>query len=145
MSTREYNLAYKEAHREEIRTQQKEYREQNKDKIAAKKKAYREKNRTKINNSLQIYRKTNKEYLQERRMFKRQYLRNLKDKPCMDCKVKYNSWQMDYDHVRGEKLFSIGEQYLECGEEKLLKEIAKCDLVCSNCHRVRTVRRLRAL
>jgi hypothetical protein len=47
---------------------------------------------------------------------------------------------MDFDHVRGEKLFVIGE-HVRRAHNDLLMEIAKCELVCANCHRVRTEQR----
>lgn len=50
---------------------------------------------------------------------------------------------LDFDHVRGEKLFSIGfARGSGKSLEVILEEIAKCDVVCSNCHRIRTRDRL---
>jgi hypothetical protein len=49
---------------------------------------------------------------------------------------------LDFDHLPGEeKLFSIGQGAKEKGMtmEKLNAEIKKCELVCANCHRVRTL------
>lgn len=49
---------------------------------------------------------------------------------------------MDFDHVRGEKFANVSKMVNTC--EKLSRiedEIAKCDLVCSNCHRIRTEKR----
>jgi hypothetical protein len=62
-----------------------------------------------------------------------------KDKPCADCGIKYNSWQMDFDHTRGQKLFSIG--IVKTSLKRLKEEINKCDVVCANCHRQRTYAR----
>ncbi len=46
---------------------------------------------------------------------------------------------MDFDHVRGEKLFGIVEaRGSAIAWQTVLNEIAKCDLVCANCHRMRT-------
>ena len=62
--------------------------------------------------------------------------------PCMDCGVYYPYYVMDYDHVRGEKLDGVGKLSRGAGGiQRLLEEIAKCDLVCSNCHRKRTYER----
>ncbi len=61
----------------------------------------------------------------------------LKSAPCLDCGQKFKPCQMDFDHVRGEKLANIS-QLLGGATEILLIEIAKCELVCANCHRVRT-------
>ena len=48
---------------------------------------------------------------------------------------------MDLDHVRGGKEFKVSDAVqLAYGVslERSWAEIAKCDVVCANCHRVRT-------
>jgi hypothetical protein len=60
-----------------------------------------------------------------------------KDRPCMDCGVKYPPCVMDFDHVRGLKVSCLGWMW-DAARDKVISEIAKCDLVCSNCHRLRT-------
>lgn len=62
---------------------------------------------------------------------------NIKTRPCADCKQEYPSFVMDFDHVRGRKKFQIGGS-LHLSLSRLLAEVAKCDVVCSNCHRYRT-------
>ena len=59
-------------------------------------------------------------------------------KPCTDCGGTFHIAAMEWDHVpeRGPKLFNIGAG--DYSLAKTLTEIAKCDLVCANCHRVRT-------
>jgi len=72
----------------------------------------------------------------------------LKDAPCSDCGGRFPPVAMDWDHrdptTKGTvlkenghgvsmKTFARGHSW-----EKTLEEIAKCDLVCANCHRVRT-------
>ncbi len=52
---------------------------------------------------------------------------------------------MDFDHVRDVKAFSIMQSVNSRGLPTLLREIAKCEVVCSNCHRIRTTARRRAL
>lgn len=57
----------------------------------------------------------------------------------MDCEVSYPSYVMDFDHVRGIKFKEISQMCRAAFRiEKIPEEIEKCDLVCSNCHRVRT-------
>lgn len=74
---------------------------------------------------------------------KEAFVRSLKDKPCMDCGVKYPHYVMDFDHREGEtKIRSVAMMVRRSGLEALKAEIAKCDLVCSNCHRERTWQRL---
>ena len=70
----------------------------------------------------------------------------LKAGPCMDCGGRFPPECMDFDHVRGEKLFSLGSIRnctVKAPWREVLAEIEKCDLVCSNCHRTRTTRRLK--
>ena len=59
----------------------------------------------------------------------------------MDCKGSFPPECMDFDHVRGEKNFTIGRGY-KMSIPKVKKEIDKCDVVCSNCHRIRTKKRI---
>jgi len=73
----------------------------------------------------------------------REYIDTFKDVPCADCGKNFHRYAMDFDHVRGEKMFNISE--ICCtrmvSREKLNEEIRKCDVVCANCHRVRTFNR----
>lgn len=63
---------------------------------------------------------------------------------CADCSNYYPPVCMDFDHVRGKKLFDISSYSGKCGSmswERIQQEIDKCELVCANCHRLRTERR----
>lgn len=67
------------------------------------------------------------------------YLRDMKERtPCVDCKVQYPYYVMDFDHVRGKKHKNVMELVPTLSKKKIDEEIAKCEIVCSNCHRVRT-------
>lgn len=57
---------------------------------------------------------------------------------CADCNQKYPFYVMDFDHVYGKKVSNIGQMLDYFSVEDILKEVAKCDIVCSNCHRKRT-------
>lgn len=61
--------------------------------------------------------------------------------PCLDCKETFPHYMMDYDHVRGTKKGNIEVLARTSTIEDVLEEIAKCDLICSNCHRHRTYMR----
>jgi hypothetical protein len=50
---------------------------------------------------------------------------------------------MDFDHI-GPKRNEVSQLVYVSGTEALLEEIKRCEVVCANCHRIRTVRRLRA-
>ena len=68
------------------------------------------------------------------------FLAEVCDVPCMDCGNRFPAVCMDFDHVRGEKKDVVSR--LACAKaasiKRLKEEIAKCDIVCSNCHRIRT-------
>lgn len=64
-----------------------------------------------------------------------------KSKPCMDCGKVFIPFVMDLDHVRGEKLFGLATLGTR-SRASIQQEIAKCDAVCSNCHRIRTWKRM---
>lgn len=67
------------------------------------------------------------------------YIRKLKDVPCMDCGNRYPYYVMDFDHRNPkEKEFKIAQMVNSGNLSKVKSEIKKCDVVCANCHRIRT-------
>lgn len=72
------------------------------------------------------------------RNFVREYL---KGHPCVDC-GNDNLVVLDFDHVREEKLANISKM-VSTGRSlsSLLREIEKCEVRCSNCHRIVTHQR----
>lgn len=59
--------------------------------------------------------------------------------PCTDCNKSYPFYVMDFDHVTGEKLNNVGTMLgKNAAWVRIKAEIAKCELVCANCHRIRT-------
>lgn len=59
----------------------------------------------------------------------------LKAHPCVDCGVQYPPPAMVFDHVRGNKKYTID---VECMvRSDLQDELAKCELRCQNCHMIR--------
>jgi hypothetical protein len=65
-----------------------------------------------------------------------------KDVPCMDCGNKYPPYVMDFDHRPDSgKKHNIADLVKYCSVNKVLTEAKKCDIVCSNCHRIRTFKR----
>lgn len=63
--------------------------------------------------------------------------------PCADCGRRFQTEQMDFDHVDASKDGNIARLLWSVGEARLRAEMAECEVVCANCHRVRTARRLR--
>lgn len=71
-------------------------------------------------------------------------IRGLKMNPCLDCEERFPPMCMDFDHVLGVKSFNIANATnSRLSWSRILDEIAKCELVCANCHRIRTYNRLR--
>ena len=61
-----------------------------------------------------------------------------KSKPCVDCGNSYHHTVMDLDHLPGvDKKFRLAEQN-HLSVKKVQDEIDKCEVVCANCHRIRT-------
>lgn len=72
----------------------------------------------------------------------RQTIIKAKAKPCMDCHSLFPWYVMDFDHVKGVKKFSLAEAAQKYRSIRMVQsEIDKCDVVCSNCHRIRTWKR----
>lgn len=98
--------------------------------------------------SKEHYRNNTKGYrdrIDAKKSFLRKLLIDLKnDKACMDCGIIYPYYVMDFDHRDASTKIAEVSKLVSNGElQALLDEIAKCDLVCANCHRRRTY--LRAL
>jgi hypothetical protein len=74
------------------------------------------------------------------------FLRELREVPCSDCGSRFAGHQMDFDHRNPtEKSFNLcASRAALKSREQLLAEAAKCDVVCANCHRLRTRRQHRA-
>lgn len=68
----------------------------------------------------------------------REWLDSLKGGPCLDCGGAFPPKVLEFDH-RGDKLFNISDAAsMGWSRNRILQEIEKCDLVCANCHRIRT-------
>ena len=82
------------------------------------------------------------EYLARNRAKKqaiREWIKEQKNRPCMDCGKEYPHYVMDFDHRIGEeKLYEPPRLYVLQSWKKAKAEVAKCDVVCANCHRFRT-------
>lgn len=61
--------------------------------------------------------------------------------PCYDCGNQFPPVCMDFDHVRGRKRSGVS-QMTQLSDEIFYAEVAKCEVVCANCHRIRTCKHL---
>jgi hypothetical protein len=74
------------------------------------------------------------------------YLALKAGKPCADCGLTYHPAAMQWDHLPGAaKLASVADLCRKNNRRRVLDEIAKCELVCANCHAVRTFQRQRGV
>lgn len=67
------------------------------------------------------------------------YLRDFKESVgCRDCKI--SDWRvLEFDHLRDKKFgFARAHDY---SFDDVLLEIEKCEVVCANCHKIRTLNR----
>jgi 5-methylcytosine-specific restriction endonuclease McrA len=84
-------------------------------------------------------------YLVRKRMTWRvqaRLLDDLKAVPCADCGAHFPACAMDFDHRVGtSKRLAVSRLIGRAGTAAILAEVAKCDIVCANCHRDRTFRR----
>lgn len=63
-------------------------------------------------------------------------LAELKNVPCKDCGHSYPPCVMDFDHLDPKtKIRGVSHMVSEAA---IRKEAAKCEVVCANCHRIRT-------
>lgn len=82
---------------------------------------------------------THKLWVKKHRDKMEQWIRDLKETvACDDCGRNFPHFVMDFDHVRGVKIDGIASFRRRMMWKALRDEIKKCDIVCANCHRVRT-------
>lgn len=85
---------------------------------------------------------SNRDQYYARNRTKKQRLRAMlveaKSRPCMDCGGVFPPIAMDFDHRDpSTKLWTPSHLPASGSFRVLREELAKCDLVCSNCHRLR--------
>jgi hypothetical protein len=92
------------------------------------------------------YARNVKRYVQKARKRRKQVVNVLNEKiynylethPCVDC-GETDPIVLEFDHVRGQKSYEISTlSYRLASWNTVLKEIAKCEVRCANCHRRKT-------
>ena len=74
---------------------------------------------------------------------RREYIESHKDRPCEDCGNTYPRFVMDFHHLDEEtkdpqmKKKNFIQTAMKWCIERIDAELAKCVVLCSNCHRVR--------
>jgi hypothetical protein len=63
-------------------------------------------------------------------------------KGCADCRNHYPHYVLEFYHMPGfQKIDVVYRVLRNYGEEMAWKEVAKCEVVCANCHKIRTYER----
>jgi hypothetical protein len=61
---------------------------------------------------------------------------------CADCGYRAHPRALDFDHIGTDKVGDVGRMmHSRMAWSIILAEIAKCEVVCANCHRIRTYER----
>lgn len=140
-----YYKNYKLKNLDKIKKYQKDYALKNKDQIRSYKRGWLQKLREDDPHWFKESQKArSKKYYQENRDYykdierrKRDLLWSFKNSPCVDCGGNFHPCAMDFDH-RDPKTKFKDVSRLVSNVPLLEAEIKKCDLVCANCHRIRT-------
>src|SRR5579859_7354703 len=75
----------------------------------------------------------------QRQWYLKTYVDQVKAQPCLDCGGRYPPFVMDFDHVRGDRVDAVSRfRAGRLARARLEAELAKCEVVCANCHRRRT-------
>lgn len=86
------------------------------------------------------YRDDNQRFVLANRAKKRNVVNQLKAEPCTDCRSRFHPEAMGFDHITTDKFKNVSHM-LTYSLERILSEVKKCELVCANCHAVRTYNR----
>jgi hypothetical protein len=78
----------------------------------------------------------------ERWRYHADLLDQLRNVPCQDCGGRFPPCAMEFDHRDPTtKARGVTRMISSASIERILAEVDKCDIVCSNCHRARTYAR----
>lgn len=78
----------------------------------------------------------------DRRALVVRYIQEYKQsRGCMDCKIMYPYWILEFDHLR-DKVANVVDMVKTHSFDDVKREIEKCEVVCGNCHKDRTHSRL---
>lgn len=71
------------------------------------------------------------------------FINSLKNLPCIDCGGVFPPYVMDFDHIEDKTASISSLVHSGVSISRIQKELEKCELVCANCHRIRTYNRLK--
>jgi hypothetical protein len=145
---------YREKHKERIRQQQAEYRQKNRDEITQRRREAYQKNKQQLSAKRRAryrerrekilarqhelyherYRDHNREYLRRRYRENKDYVDALKrESGCVRCGEKDPVCLVFHHRDPNKRVASIGK-LCSYTRAHLLAELAKCDILCANCH-----------
>ncbi len=72
---------------------------------------------------------------------RRAFINHIKiERGCCDCGFNAHAEALDFDHRDPKsKSFSVSKM-CDCSVQRIEEEIAKCDVRCANCHRIKTAK-----
>lgn len=94
------------------------------------------------------YQNNKKLYYTKARAWEKEYRKSIytwlsdyfRENPCVDCGENHIA-VCDFDHVRGTKEYGISNMVRDkMARHDIEKEIEKCEVRCSNCHRKKTAK-----
>lgn len=81
------------------------------------------------------FRKVIADTLQELHLYKEKH-------GCFDCRNRYPHYVLEFDHKpEFQKIDVVYRVLRNQGPEAAWAEVAKCDVLCANCHKIRTYQR----
>lgn len=139
--------AYRHRNKAKVKANKKAYDQKNKDKRKVYTKIYYEENKEKLKAERKIYYQKNKEKEKERRKInyrnvkeKHKWVSDLKrTKGCLRCEEN-DPVCLDFDHIDPTtKEYNVASMVVRnLSREAIETEIAKCQILCANCHRKKT-------
>lgn len=101
---------------------------------------WRKKQRAQSRQSYWKHHATRRETYRQKYTARRAFIDALKAKPCVECGRSFPPCVMDFHHRNpNDKKLTIARAVVRfVNLDRILAEIAKCDLLCSNCHRIKT-------
>jgi len=62
---------------------------------------------------------------------------------CLDCNISHPHYVLEFDHRdSSKKIDNVYRVLKKFGEDAAWNEVKKCDVVCANCHKERSFRRM---
>lgn len=97
-----------------------------------------------LRNGKTHYQRNRLQYIERQRHRKalvRKFLQDYRsERGCKDCGIR--DWRvLEFDHLHNKKYTIASTKFRSLGMEAIKNELDKCEVVCANCHRIRTLLR----